>query len=214
MGEKQKRAVIIGASRVNKKVIKSANIGEDDFIICCDGGYKHCKKYGIKPNIVLGDFDSLNKSEVEKTVETLHLNPIKDDTDTIYAVRYAVSKGYKSMAFLGVMGGRPDHSFASIQTLMFVHSLGAKAIIFDNFTTAFLLINSKITIPPSKKSYLSVFSLSEQSLGVDIKNSKYELSNYTIQSEFPIGVSNEFLSEPVEISVKKGKLLIMITQKE
>ncbi len=213
MGEKQKRAVIIGASRVNKKVLKSVNITPNDLVICCDGGYYHCDRYNIEPDVVLGDFDSIDVGTIPSSYNIIKLNPEKDDTDTIYAIRYAIERGYTSIALIGIMGGRVDHSFASIQTLLFVHSLKAKAIIYDTSTTAFLLVNGSLTLPKCKNSYLSVFSIEEKAEGVSIKDSKYPLKDATVYNNYPIGVSNEFVDSPVEISVKKGKLLIMITTK-
>ena len=62
-------------------------------VIACDKGYAYAKRAGIKPDLFVGDFDSL-RGKVDVDVPVLELPCEKDDTDTMAAVRYAVEKGY------------------------------------------------------------------------------------------------------------------------
>ena len=60
-----------------------------------------------------------------------------------------------------------------------------------------------------EKGYISVFSLSDVSKGVRIKNLKYELDNYELKNTFPLGVSNEFINKKASIEVDDGCLIII-----
>ena len=52
--------------------------------------------------------------------------------------------------------------------------------------------------------YVSVFSHTSESAGVSIKGLKYSLEDAVLTNTFPLGVSNEFVDEVVEISVRSG----------
>ena len=56
-----------------------------DLVIAADAGYQTCRKLGIEPDLVLGDFDSMPVPEHAE--EIIRLPVEKDDTDTIAAVR-------------------------------------------------------------------------------------------------------------------------------
>ena len=93
------RCVIISGGELNKSDLK---ILDDDFIICADSGYKHAKKYKIRVNLIIGDFDSL--TDVPDNIEKITLNPIKDDTDTQSALKEGIKRGFKEFLFLGSLG--------------------------------------------------------------------------------------------------------------
>ena len=73
-----------------------------DLVIACDRGLSHAEKLGVRPDLVIGDFDSYPGTEGEvspdgETVQgipVIRLNPVKDDTDTMSAVRYALEQGF------------------------------------------------------------------------------------------------------------------------
>lgn len=180
---------------------------ENDLIIAADGGYSTLTKLNIKPDLVVGDFDSLG--EVPEN-ENIIKHPVKkDDTDTLLAVKIGLEKGYKTFIIYGAIGGRLDHTVATIQTATFVAENGGIAYIYDGNHTVTAIKNSSIKFKDTAKGYISVFALSGIAKGVTIKGLLYELDNAEISPTFPIGVSNEFLGKESEISVKDGILTII-----
>lgn len=112
-------------------------------------------------------------------------------------------------------GGRLDHTIANIQTLVYANRHGAKAEIVDK-NCQILTVGSgqTVTVPYQRNYTLSVFSHSDLSTGVNIRGAKYELENATLESDFPLGVSNGFLENTsAEISVSTG-MLVVISNKE
>ena len=71
----------------------SAEISEGAFIICADSGYDKALQAGTKPDLILGDFDSL-ENPLPDNIETMRSPVHKDDTDTMLAVRTALDRGY------------------------------------------------------------------------------------------------------------------------
>lgn len=185
---------------------KSLDIGSSDIVIAADGGYKHLEKIGIKPDIYIGDFDSAPKPVCGKEVEVYNCE--KDDTDMLLAVKHGFKLGFGEFKIYGGCGGRADHTFSNIQTLQYIAENGGRGYLFGN-REIYTVISSSVSFDESMKGKISVFSLSDKSEGVCEKGLKYNIENAVLTNGFPLGVSNEFIGEKAEISVKKGFLLII-----
>ncbi len=201
---KMKTCFIFGALECS---IADFNPKENDLIIAADGGYSTLTKLNIKPDLVVGDFDSLGSTPENENVIK---HPVKkDDTDTLLAVKIGLEKGYKNFIIYGAIGGRLDHTVASIQTATFVAENGGIAYIYGGNYTVTTIKNSNIKFKDTANGYISVFALSDIAKGVTIKGLLYELNDAEITPSFPIGVSNEFIEKESEISVKDGVLTII-----
>ncbi len=185
--------------------------GTDDFVIAADGGYVFLTKNNIRCDLLVGDFDSMPDPGFANTVR---LNPVKDDTDTVYAVKEALRRGYDDFRIYGALGGRFDHSIASVQTLTYIAEAGARGYLLGDETSATVIRNSKIDFRAGLTGTFSVFSLSEESKGVYIKGAKYPLNDAVLTRSFPLGVSNEFLGGGASVCVRDGELLILFNCKK
>lgn len=187
-----------------------------DYIIACDSGLDNADRYGLKPDLVVGDFDSLSEDKFKK-IETdeSKINHIrypkeKDDTDTMIAVKQALHMGYISIKMVCAYGGRMDHSMANIQTAHYAAVRGAVVEIIDTDSLSAVFANRSMEFNKRGGWYLSVFSLSDKSIGVSIRGTKYEIEDGELTSDFPLGVSNEFAKEKAAVSVKDGCLMVII----
>ena len=206
----EKICYIIGAGDVVDPNIKAS---ADDLIICADGGYKYKTLLGRECDIVVGDFDSFGS--IPDTDNKVVAPAEKDETDMMLAVMQGLDKGYRNFVILGALGGeRSDHSVANIQLLYYIASKGARGTILhgDEVFTAFK--NGTLTLGAELEGYISVFSLTDESRGVTIRNLKYTLENATLYSYMPVGVSNEFMGEKSCISVEDGVLLVVYKNDE
>lgn len=179
-----------------------------ELIIACDKGYEYSKKLGIVPNLIVGDFDSLN-IDIEPDIQVEKLPKEKDDTDTFHAIRCALKADCEEIHICCAMGGRMDHYVANLQSLMYLakRGIGCQLLGADNRTYA--IYNSHLTLP-REAAYLSVFSLSDISEGVSIEGAKYPLDNAVLTNDWPLGVSNEWEDDEVTVTVKAGCLAIMV----
>lgn len=199
-----KTCYIIGAGECGKIEIKK---GADDIVICADGGLAYAEKYGVKPDLTLGDFDSFGRIPY---MENIIVHPTeKDETDTHLAVKCALEKGYKNFVMYAMLGGRLDHTYANTQILSYLSEKDAKAVLIGKDCNVTMVKNGKIEFSKDEKGTISVFSFSPESRGVTIKGLKYEAENITVSSSYPIGVSNEFIGKDAFVSVDDGKLLII-----
>lgn len=182
---------------------------EGDFVIAADCGYRYLKQLGFVPDLTLGDFDSLGA--VPDEGEYIRLPAEKDDTDTLYAVRVGLEKGYTRFLIHGALGGdRFDHSLANVQTLLFLASQGAEGRLLGGDGTVIAAVrNGTFCFEAERTGYLSVFCMGERAEGVSLSGVRYPLHGTTITNDFPIGVSNEFTGVSAKVEVQQGILLLI-----
>ena len=202
------RCVIIGAAPIkNYKKIRSFLRG-DDFVIVCDGGLNHLKKLRLIPNLIVGDFDS-HKNPKSK-IETIVLPREKDDTDSVFALKTAILRGFSNFLFIGMIGSRFDHSLGNLSLLIRCYKKNFPAIMLDDFSEMEIVGKEEVEIFGSYKAF-SLLPICGTAAGITIKEAKFPLENATITPEnFQLGVSNELLSSRVaKISVREGFLLLV-----
>ncbi len=185
-------------------------IGSDDLVIAADGGYAHAVKMGITPHIILGDFDSLGF--VPQNAQVFPVE--KDDTDAMLAARKGLAEGFTQFVFYGAMEGpRIDHTIANFQTLQFLADRGAEGYLVGKSQTVTVLKEETIRFPETAEGILSLFCMGEPSQGVTLEGLKYCLTDGTLDSGFPLGVSNQFMGQEVSVAVKKGSLFMIYDRK-
>ena len=177
-----------------------------DFVIAADGGLEHVKKLDIRPDLILGDFDSLGYIP-----QGAECHPIeKDDTDAMLAVRRGLERGCREFWLYGSLDGpRLDHTVANFQTLKFLADRGARGFLVGLRQQVTLIKDSSISFPAGSRGNISVFAQGGDAEGVTIRGLHYSLEKGDLSCGFPLGVSNHFTGKEAEISVEKGSLLII-----
>ncbi len=177
-----------------------------DLLIAADGGFDILAEAGYKPDLLIGDLDSIEG--VPNDTEVLKYDVRKDDSDTLLAIKYGMSCGFERFTLYGVIGGRLDHTIASIQALAYINSRSCFGEIRGNEYIT-LLNSSSICFDSTSRGKISLFSYSEKCSGVTVRGLDYTLDDAVLHNTFPIGLSNEFIGEKAEIDVKNGELLII-----
>ncbi len=185
-------------------------ITADDLVIAADGGLRHTQVAGIKPDIILGDFDSLGYIPEGSQVFPVE----KDDTDAMLAIKRGLDLGCDTFYLYGGLDGRRlDHTIANLQALSYLEDHGATGCLVGKDYIIRSLRNGEITIPCHFTGIFSVFCLGADAAGVTIRGGKYEAEKVALTAGFPLGVSNHFMGKPVTVSVERGTLLIMWDRK-
>lgn len=212
-----KRCVII-TGFVTGNLKKLVKIKKSDFIICADKGYDYAEKYKIKPNLLIGDFDSLN-IDLPDDINIIHYPTKKDDTDTMLCLKYALEKDFDEILILGGIGGRIDHTIANVQSMAYTldnwknnERYKKKISMIDDKNWIILLKNNALTLKGKTEQLISIASLTNESKKVTTSGLHWNLKEATLTNTFPLGISNYFEDEKCTISVGDGTLLIMICQ--
>ena len=182
-----------------------------DFVLCADAGWRIARSLGVKPDLVIGDFDS---SDAPDDGAVLRVPVEKDDADTMLCLKKGLSMGYADFRIVGGFGGRVDHTLANFQMLHYAARRGVRAIMCDGRSWATAVVNGAVRVRadvvgagPGK---LSVFALGDACRGVCVRGAKWTLEDATLTNAFPLGLSNEFAAEAAEIAVRDGALLVTV----
>ena len=207
-----KRCVIIGGAPINDYRRIKALLNSGDYYIVCDSGLKHISALGILPDLIIGDFDSAEKPQTD--IETIALPREKDDTDSFFAAKEAVKRGFCDFLLIGVIGKRIDHSIGNISFLLYLESLQKSARIADDYSVM-EIISRKGEVASSECEYFSLLAIDGDANGVNIKNAKFPLENAKITAGYQYGISNEAENgKTAEISIENGRLLLVKVAKE
>lgn len=202
-----RRCVIVGGADIADYDHIKHYLKEDDFNIFCDSGLRHMDRLDIRPDLIVGDFDSWDDPHMD--VETIVLPVVKDDTDTVYAAKEAEKRGFKEMLLIGAVGGRIDHTLGNIYILFDLNEAGIDSMIVDD-CTEISVISDRPAYISDRYPFFSVVNMTGMAEGIDIKNAKYELKDARISSGYQYGISNEPLKgRTAEVSVKNGRLLLV-----
>ena len=180
-------------------------VPEDALVIAADGGLRHTQALGIRPDVILGDFDSLGYVPDDSQVYPVE----KDDTDAMLAVRVGLERGCDFFLFYGAMDGpRLDHTVANFQTLGYLATHGARGALIGRDYIATVLCEETIEFSEVAAGILSLFCLGA-SAEVTIEGLKYGLDHGTLTPDFPLGVSNHFEGKAARITVHDGQALAL-----
>lgn len=205
-----RRCVIVGGASIGDYETVGAMLRQDDYMIYCDCGLRHMDGLGAEPDLIVGDFDSYSNPEME--TETIVLPCEKDDTDTVFAVKEAIRRGFEDFLLIGVVGERLDHTLGNVSILLMLDSEGKEGTIIDDYSEM-EIVSDRCEMPciiDDSYVYFSLINISGTARGVNIRGAKYTLENAEITCEYQYGVSNEVLTGcTAEVSVGEGRLLLV-----
>ncbi|MBP8855188.1 MAG: thiamine diphosphokinase [Oscillospiraceae bacterium] len=204
------RCIILAAMPVTVQMREYCSDG--DYVIAVDAGYENARTLCLTPDLYVGDFDSA--PPLKNAQNIIRLAQDKDETDTYYAAKLAVERGFTDVVILGGLGGRFDHSLANMAALLYLAQHGVRAKLADENNEISVLLPGHYDITPKEDFYFSIYPIEATAKGVTLKHVKFPLENVDLHNTFPIGTSNEFRYVPASIEVKTGGLFLVLSRKE
>lgn len=208
-------ALIIGSgSDLSRDCIENIHI---EYVICADGGLEKVPGLNLKPDLILGDFDSVNSSMLngyrDSGTEIYAFPPEKDFTDMELAVETAVERGFKDIVLTGATGTRLDHTIANMQLLEKYHKQGISIEIIDNNNHIGIISgNTDIKIKKKRDHFVSLVPVTETLEGLTLRGFRYPLNNVTVERGTTLLISNEITEEEGRIILTKGTALTFISK--
>lgn len=178
----------------------------DDMVIAADGGYDYLLHCGIRPDLLMGDLDSIDSMPTD--VPVIRLPKVKDDTDTEAAIEHGRRRGFRRFVIYGGTGGRIDHTIANMQCIAEIAMSGGRGFLIGKDSVITAICNDTVRFSPKSSGFISVFAHGGQAAGVTEKGLKYHLTDAVLHSTVPLGVSNEFTGVESLVSVENGILII------
>lgn len=202
-----RRCVIVGGADIRAYDFVRIHLRADDFVIYCDSGLKHREGLGAAPDLIVGDFDSHENPHLP--VETIVLPRAKDDTDSVFAVKEALRRGFEEFLLLGAMGARLDHTLANVGILLMLDAANKRAMAVDDYSEMRIVSREPEHVQDDCP-YFSLLNVSGLARGVTIRGAKFPLEDGEITCEYQYATSNEVLpGQTAEITVKEGRLLLI-----
>ncbi|ONI38881.1 thiamine diphosphokinase [Candidatus Epulonipiscium fishelsonii] len=205
-----KVAILVNGSYDDYKFCDDIN--KNNYIICADNGLSHAKKLGILPNIILGDFDSVDPDILKyfenKNIEIIRFIAEKDETDTELALHHAFKIGATDITIYGGIGTRFDHSLANVHLLYQALQNGVVARL-KNKHNIITLIDKQIEITGNVNDLVSLIPFTPEVSGVTTTNLAYKLKMGQFVQGKPYGISNYMTSPTACIKIEQGLLLII-----
>ena len=211
------RCVIGGGADIADHGRVRGFLKKDDYVIYCDSGLKHMEELGAAPSLIVGDFDSHEDPHFD--VETITLPVAKDDTDTVFAMKEGIRRGFKEFLLLGVIGARLDHSLVNVYILNALENSGCHGMIIDDYSEI-ELVASRVDKDGARHAgtanrdssypYFSLLAVEGAAHGVTITNAKFPLDDANITPGYQYATSNEALpGKTAEVTVRDGRLLLI-----
>jgi len=186
-----------------------------DHIIGVDRGLEFCRRNAIRPDHIIGDFDSLAPdilAEYKKSdIPIRTFNPIKDATDTCIALEYAIAQNCSEIWILGATGSRFDHMLCNLQTLKKAFDAGISAYIVDAHNLITIPVSRSFTIRKNEQfgDYVSFFPLDNDIRELTLRGFFYPLEKHPLRGIDGLGVSNRITADIAEVSYSGGTLVMI-----
>ena len=217
-----KEVVIVSGGKIEDAFVQSVlKNGADYFIIGVDKGIEALYRFQIEPDYIVGDFDSVDATVADYYRNETHIpirefNPVKDASDTEIAIRLAITLGGHKITILGATGGRLDHFWGNVQSLMIPYEAGVEAVIVDSQNRIRLLHEGETVLKREEMfgKYFSLFPLGREVNNLTIAGAKYTLNGYTMTPTITRCVSNQIAkdSDEVHICFTSGVTILMETK--
>lgn len=180
-----------------------------DLILCADGGYRHAKRLGIIPDLIIGDLDSGIEQYPDEVANRIYPSE-KDMTDTNLCLDYAIEQGCEEVVILGGIGGRLDHEFSHYALMYYGLKRGVRVVLV-NEENELWMEDKPFALYLDKKKYVSFFPFGGNVEEFSVRGLKYETENMTLSCDKVQASSNQFDGEErAEISFREGGVLLVM----
>ncbi|HEY4643806.1 MAG TPA: thiamine diphosphokinase [Bacteroidota bacterium] len=203
---KRKKALVICDGELPSRVALRKLAEGVDSIACADGGANQARRYRITPDIIVGDLDSITDAtrRFYRTVPLIQ-NSSEEQTDLEKVLDVLLARGTKDVVVVGATGRRTDHTVTNFSILKKYHRKCNLRFV-DRHCEIFV-VDRKVKLSGKRGELISILPLGV-GRGITTKGLKYSLRNETLELGVREGQSNVIVSNPVEVSLKRGVLLL------
>ncbi len=181
-----------------------------DSIIAVDGGLRYLQAINVKPDLLVGDLDSVDdkhlKDMANEKVKIIKFSPHKDETDFELALNEASKFSYRKIRVYGGLGGRLDHTLVNLSVCASERYIGVEIIFTEANQEVFFLIK-KHTIKGKTGDLVSLIPWGGDVTGINTKGLEYPLQQETLRFDGSRGISNIMMADIAEVVFESGRLL-------
>lgn len=210
------RALIVTNGQINDLDYLNKIILSHDYVICVDGAARYLHRIQKKPDLMVGDMDSVH--EVDMIWIESSLTPVnryetrKDFTDTELAIEVALDKNPELITIVGAVGSRLDHSLSNIFLLKKIADAGVEGQIDDgDFEVLYLWKDKQLNW--KRGEVVSFVPTSESEIRVTLEGFEYPLFEKRMTQGTSLCISNVVKKDNPIIKIVGGGLLAIRNKK-
>jgi thiamine pyrophosphokinase len=205
------KAIILAGGELNIRPTIKALLDEATFIVAADSGLHHAVTLGVKPDVIVGDFDSVHPLVLEQfpDVPKKTYSRHKDLLDLEIALGVVLEQGASSLHILGATGGRFDQSLAALFIAARFKGEGIQISLHGQQDIYFLRGPESQRYALPVKQRFSLLSLRDSSV-VSLVNAAYPLNEFTLEYGVGLGISNEVKTTPLTVNVHEGLVVVVL----
>lgn len=201
-----KSVVVLAGGEPPSREGVSAQLKLSKFLVCADGGANTALRLGIKPNVIIGDLDSVSKAALSRfKAAKLIEDSDQETTDLEKALNYCIQIKRTDVHIFGASGMRVDHSAVSLG-VFFRYRKKLNIWMHDDFGVL-SAINRSLKLEVSLGEKFSLIPVNKCT-GVRTTGLKFPLRGESLELGVRDGISNEASAAEIEISLRSGILLL------
>lgn len=206
--------VIVANGEIQNSARAQSLLRSADQIIAADGGCRHCLRLGFPPNLLVGDLDSIDGSDLEAVEQAggiIQRHPTrKDATDLELALHQAIEIGGQEVVILGAVGGRWDQSLANLLLLANPAFDELSIEVVEGRQHGQLARPGQgLSLEGEPGDTVSLIPLSGDARGITTEGLEYMLDGESLSFASSRGVSNVLRAPTARIELSDGLLLVL-----
>lgn len=210
-----KHCLIVANGSIIDHDLIAKKVESADYVIAVDGGANHLQGLGLKANVYLGDFDSIDAKLLKKieaeNVELIKYPSRKDVTDSEIAIAYALKLKPAQISIIGVTGCRLDHTMSNLLLLKTVYDHKIPCKIIDDHNEIYYL-EDEISFHGKQGQTVSIVPLSNEMTGVTTRGMDYPLLDETLNFGSTRSISNIVSEEESGFEITSGFGLVLLSR--
>jgi thiamine pyrophosphokinase len=211
------RTVIFANGPLSDPQSVRAMLQPEDWLIAADGGALHCLALNIHPDVVIGDFDSLEQQALvtlrQAGSRLIPHDRHKDQTDLELALLHAQTRAPKEILILGAIGKRWDQTLANLLLPALSELTHVRIWFMDGHQKATVLHpGESIKIEAQPGDVVSLIPIRGPAHGVSTKGLEYPLEGETLEFGSTRGISNTMLEHSASVTIESGVLVLFLSR--
>ncbi len=178
-----------------------------DVVVAADSGFDAAVAFGVEPDLVVGDMDSLREKrrfELIARERKMIFPRDKEETDTEIGLRLLQERGCTEVVIAGGGGGRIDHLLAI--AMLFERDSPPRRWVTDK--EDILLVDGEMEFHGIEGCTISFFPLGGEAAELGSEGLKWPLDGLVLRRGYG-GISNKAVQNTVRVRAGRGKLLMV-----
>lgn len=204
------KALILAGSDVTVTERLQSLCRDAALVVAADSGVRHARVLGVTPDLIVGDFDSATREDLEpyKNVPKEVHPARKDRLDLELALNVARARGATEFLIVGALGGRLDQTLAALFIASRLHEQYFVTLHSGHLEAYPLRSSETLTLTLPEGTTFSVLGLAPVSV-LSLAGASYPLDRAELPFGVGLGVSNRATAAPLTATLHEGAALLL-----